>query len=148
MAEGKLERAKEKAPQPDPLTPAADAIFTGGKEQGQILSRLDALENHSATKADLHSTQLAISGVVIVILVALLSIAGTVVGISAGANVALFRMLAGALTDAFTSAIHQPLQPPPSALPLDPRPSTASPTSSRLDPTQAPSAAPSRRRGP
>jgi hypothetical protein len=112
VAEGNLERAKEKAPQPDPLTPAADAIFTGGKEQGQILSRLDALENHSATKADLHSTHLAISAATIAALLVFLSV-------SVGANIALFRMLVGTILDAFTSAIHQPLRPPSSSLPRD-----------------------------
>jgi hypothetical protein len=110
VAEDNLERAKEKAPQPEPLTP--DAGFTSEREQGQILSRLDALENHSATKADLHSTHLAISAATIAALLVFLSV-------SVGANIALFRMLVGTILDAFTSAIHQPLRPPSSSLPRD-----------------------------
>ena len=112
MSEGDLERAKEKAPQPEPSPRTTDAAFVKEREQERILNRLDTLETHFATKADLHTTHVTILAATIGALLVFLSI-------SAGTNVALFRMLVGTILDAFTGAIHQPLRPPPSTLPLE-----------------------------
>ena len=105
-----VEKAKEVAPQPQEAVKAEEGDFTRGERQGRIETRLDMHENYFATKTDLDRLQNIILGAVITVLLVFLSV-------SAGVNVALFRMLAGFIVDAFTNAVYQPspsdFHPPP-----------------------------------